>query len=253
MKYESYLAFDKEKPQKSFKETLHTFLDNDNSIHYSDKIHKEEWTNLESSEEAAGVGIGVSVGGGIGLVVGEIVTLGTAGPLGIPIGWGIGGAVGGGIGKIVKSIRYDTKWGHYNRENVCGWCWECTHKLLTQKNTFIVNEWICPEDCNLVLLLELIENFEKEDIRNQKQKTYPLKKNTVYNFHFNNFNSVRIEEIRNINVTTSRNSLRSSQTSNFTNLREENIAFRERISQLEERLTRQEEQMAQILQNTNKF
>ncbi|CAG8627247.1 10828_t:CDS:2, partial [Cetraspora pellucida] len=185
-------AFDKEKPQKSFKETFHALLDNDSFIHYSDKIHNEGDTNLGGIEEAAGVGMGTTVGAYVGLVVGEIVTLGAGGPLGVPPGMGIGGVV------------------------------------------------------------ELIENGEKEEIRNQNQKTYPLKKNTVYNFHFNDFSSVRIEEIRNIK-TTSRNSLRSLQTSNFANLREENITLRERITQLEERLTHQEEQMAQILQNINKF
>jgi len=80
MKYESYLSFNNEKSQKSFKEVFHTLLDNDSSIHYSDKIH-EGGANREGTEEAAGVGIGMSAGAYVGLVVGEIVTLGTAGPL----------------------------------------------------------------------------------------------------------------------------------------------------------------------------
>lgn len=251
MKYESYLAFSEEESQKSFKETFHTLLGNDSSIHYSDNIHKEGDTNLGGMEEVAGVLTGISAGGMVGLVVGEIVTAGTAGPLGIPVGWGVGGVVGGATGKIVKGVRYGTKWGHYkNWKNMCGWCWECTYQLLTEKKVFTVSEWTCPEDCNLILLLELIGNDDSKDIREQKQKVYPLEKDTVYNFHFNDFNSVRVEKVKNVNITNSRTSLHSSQSSSFSTNREENSSLRERISQLEERLVRQEEQIAQILHNT---
>ena len=201
MKYGSYLAFDKEKAQTTFKEIFHTLLDNDKDIHsYSDNVHKEKETNLESMEPLAGGGIGGTIGSVTGFVVGEIATFGALGPVVTIPGAIVGGAIGAGIGKVVKIIKHDTKWGHYKRdkEDFCGWCWECTYQVLIKKGIFQVKEWICPEDCQLILLLkplDLVEDFHHEDKRAQKQKTYQLKKNIVYSFDFSDRCSIKVEKI----------------------------------------------------------
>lgn len=243
MKYSSYLAFDNEKSQKSFKEVFDSLLGNDGSIHYSDNTHREILGDGTELEQGLPTITGIVMGAAAGVLGG--------GPAGGMLGQTLGLTIGAGIGRAISEVRYNTEWGH---KAICGWCWECTYQSLVKKNAFVVKKWTCREDCDLILFLGFIDGPYSEEKYNEKRKRYSLKKNITYSFDFSDFNSVKVEKVRKFKTRNKERTFESSysKAKNTTELQSENNLLKERIAQLEKELDLQKQQQtAQILQNND--
>jgi hypothetical protein len=101
MKYSSYLAFDNEKSQKSFKEVFDSLLGNDGSIHYSDNTHREILGDGTELEQGLPTITGIVMGAAAGVLGG--------GPAGGMLGQTLGLTIGAGIGRAISEVRYNTE------------------------------------------------------------------------------------------------------------------------------------------------